>query len=540
MQKTLLLILFASWVTLSQAQPYFSLSLQCAGSQSIFALTNSTGIDSVKWNFGNGNVSNTLSAAPFTVQHPYNVAGNYTLSIQYFISGTALQKDTIIQIPGIPAPYLYDYDQCYMPLTYVANTPNASYLWSTGATTSSISVTASGTYWVKVTNQCGTGTDTGVVNFVYPPSLTIPQQIDVCGDTAITIVAGPPTNNYLWQDGSTTNTFVVNGPMQIFVYESNQCGAVYEYSTITYYAIPYLDLGPDTVLCSQSSYVLKAPFQPATTIWYDGSSDTMKVITQPGTYYVTVSNFCKVLRDTVVIDFQEPPVVNLGNDTLICGGQKVEWYVYNYGATYNWSTGATGAWTATYQPDTFWVSVQNSCGLASDTIVVQMRYIYLNIPVTDTSICVTDYYPVNVAVDSTTSYLWSDGNTNSYRNLTKPGIYYVTVSNECGTLSDTIRISTFDCNDCAKFPTGFTPNGDGKNDIFRVLTDCDIRDYNLTIYNRSGQVIFHSNDRNIGWDGTFSGMAQPIGTYVYTVTYNFWDGDSLVESSKQGQVTLIR
>lgn len=540
MNKTLSLFLLLFGVARVSAQPYFNLNLQCAGSQSTFSLNNSAGIDSVKWFYGNGNASAIIINQPFTTQHQYSSLGAYTVSITYYSAGISFQKDTGIVIYGIPTPYLYDFEQCYQQLFYNVFNPNSTYLWSNGNTTSSISVTSSGTYWVKVTNQCGTGTDTGVVNFIYPPTITLPAQIDVCGDTTVYLVAGPPTNSYLWQDGSTANSFPVSGPMQVFVYESNQCGGVYEFINVTFYAIPYLDLGPDTILCGQSSYELKATFKPANTVWYDGSSDTVKVITQPGTYYVSVSNFCKLLRDTVKIDFQNTPVVDLGNDTLICGGQMVDWYVYNYGATYDWSNGATGAWTGTYQPDTFWVKVENACGIASDTIIVKMRFIYVNIPVSDTAICVTDYYPVNIAVDSTTSYLWSDGNTNSYRNLTKPGTYYVTVTNECGALSDTIKISNYDCNDCAKFPTGFTPNGDGKNDIFRVLTDCDIRDFNLTIYNRSGQAIFSSNDKNTGWDGMYMGISQPIGTYVYTVSYNFWDGDSLIESTKQGNVILIR
>jgi gliding motility-associated-like protein len=540
MNKTLLLIILMIGVARLSAQPYFNLNLQCAGSPSTLSLTNTAGIDSVKWLYGNGFSSPIILNQPFTNTYTYNNAGSFTLSVVYYTSGLATQKDTTIVIYGIPTPYLYDFEQCYQQLTYNVFQNGCTYLWSTGATSSSITVTTSGVYWVKSTNQCGTGIDTGIVNFIYPPGPTIPAQIDLCGDTTITIIAGPESNSYLWQDGSTNNSFTITGPMQIFVYESNQCGGIYEFSTVTYYAIPYLDLGPDTVLCGQNSYELKATFKPATTVWYDGTSDTVKVITQPGTYYVMVSNFCKVLRDTVVIDFQQAPVLDLGNDTLICGGQSVEWYVYNYGATYNWSNGATGAWNGTYQPGKYWVTVENACGIASDTIEIKMRFIYVNIPVSDTEICVTDYYPVNVAVDSTTNYLWSDGNTNSYRNLTKSGIYYVTVSNECGVVSDTIRIRNFDCNDCAKYPSGFTPNGDGKNDIFRVLTDCDIRDYKLNIYNRNGQLIFSSFDKNTGWDGTFNGIPQPIGVYVFTVSYNFWDGDSLVESSKQGNITLIR
>ncbi len=533
-------MILAVWGGSLRALPTFNITTQCAGSQSSFALSNTNGIDSAYWDFGNGNTSPMMYNAPFATINLYSNSGSYTVSISYYINGVPNLKDTTIIILGTPTPSLYDFNQCYEPITYNATSLNATYLWSTGATTPTINISTSGTYWVKVTNQCGTGTDTGVVAFIYPPSQTMPIQIDLCGDTSVALIAGPLTDNYLWQDGSTNNYYIVSEPIQLSVYVNNQCGSAYEYTTVNYYAYPYLNLGPDTILCNQSSYELKAPFKPATTVWYDGSTDTVKLITQPGTYYVKVSNFCKTLYDTVTIDFQNTPHIDLGNDTTICGGQSVTWYVYNYGANYNWSNGSTVDWAGTYQPGNYWVTVENACGTVSDTVRVKMRFIYLHIPTSDTNICVNDYLPVNVAVDSTTSYLWSDGNTNSYRDLTKPGHYVVTVSNECGTLTDSIRISMYDCNYCAKFPSGFTPNNDGKNDLFHVLTDCDIRDFNLNIYNRMGGLIFSTNNKDIGWDGTYHGAAQPIGVYVYQVTYKFWDGDSLVESYGHGQVTLIR
>jgi gliding motility-associated-like protein len=541
MLKHLIALFFCIAVsTTMYAEPFFNTTIQCAGSQSSFSLSSTTNIDSVKWDFGNGISSDILITAPFAATCQYNSLGSYQLTITYYSSGIPQQKDTTIVVPGAPAPYLYDFNQCYQQITYNAASIGASYVWSNGATTPTIDITTSGTYWVNVTNGCGTGTDTAIVSFIFPPILSIPSQIELCGDTVANIIAGPSTNNYLWQDGSTSNSFTVSAPTQLFVFESNQCGSVYEYSNIVYYEVPFLNLGPDTTLCNQSSYELKANFTPATTIWYDGSDDTLKLITQPGTYYCKVSNFCKVLNDTVIIDFQNTPNLDLGNDTLICGGEYVAWDVYNYGAVYNWNTGADVPWSNTYLPGTFWVSLENACGFATDTIDVKMRFIYVDIPVSDTSICINDFYPVNVAVDSATNYLWSDGNTNSYRDLDKPGNYIVQVSNECGIVEDTINISMYDCNNCAKFPTGFTPNNDGKNDIFRVRTDCDIRDYNLYIFNRAGNMIFTSDEIDAGWDGTYDGVNQPVGAYVYRVTYNFWDGNSLVEANTQGTITLIR
>ena len=65
-------------------------------------------------------------------------------------------------------------------------------------------------------------------------------------------------------------------------------------------------------------------------------------------------------------------------------------------------------------------------------------------------------------------------------------------------------------------PNTFTPNGDGKNDIFMPMVD-GITEYEFTIYNRWGQAIFHTDDHKRGWDGTINNDPSPIDTYVYQI-----------------------
>jgi gliding motility-associated-like protein len=85
-------------------------------------------------------------------------------------------------------------------------------------------------------------------------------------------------------------------------------------------------------------------------------------------------------------------------------------------------------------------------------------------------------------------------------------------------------------------PNAFTPNGDGKNDVFLVNAyGVDLMDFR--IYNRFGQVIFESANPSFGWDGTYKGVPQPMDAYAYTLVIKFSDGQ-LVKSS--GSITLIR
>jgi gliding motility-associated-like protein len=82
----------------------------------------------------------------------------------------------------------------------------------------------------------------------------------------------------------------------------------------------------------------------------------------------------------------------------------------------------------------------------------------------------------------------------------------------------------------------FTPNGDGKNDIFTIMAR-GVNTYHMTIYNRWGELVFESYDLATGWDGTYKGSAQPSGVYVYFVAITYYNGQSI---AKTGNVTLLR
>jgi gliding motility-associated-like protein len=116
---------------------------------------------------------------------------------------------------------------------------------------------------------------------------------------------------------------------------------------------------------------------------------------------------------------------------------------------------------------------------------------------------------------------------------------YVTDTNGCtDTICKTEIISL-----PPSVPTGFTPNGDGANDVFYVFGG-PFKELSFKIYNNWGQLIFESSDATTcdghscaGWDGTYKGIDQPIGVYVWVVTATTEDGET---SKMSGDVTLLR
>ncbi len=121
--------------------------------------------------------------------------------------------------------------------------------------------------------------------------------------------------------------------------------------------------------------------------------------------------------------------------------------------------------------------------------------------------------------------------------VTQKGMLLVNVTDQWGCVAkDSIYIAANPC--CNVYlPDAFTPNGDGKNDIFRVITEGHHLISKFLITNRWGQRVFETADERQGWDGTYHGLKQDIGTYFYYLRYKCSD-DRYVD--KKGEITLIR
>lgn len=86
-------------------------------------------------------------------------------------------------------------------------------------------------------------------------------------------------------------------------------------------------------------------------------------------------------------------------------------------------------------------------------------------------------------------------------------------------------------------PNAFTPNGDGKNDVFKLINVKGAQLIEFKIFNRWGTVMFNTVDAEEGWDGRYRNQEQPIGVYGYGIRIKYADG--IIETYR-GTVTLIR
>lgn len=158
--------------------------------------------------------------------------------------------------------------------------------------------------------------------------------------------------------------------------------------------------------------------------------------------------------------------------------------------------------------------------------------------------CVGDTIKMQAARDSSYNYDWSpsnyfiDNNSDTvHMRVAGTGFIFLRAFNKWGcTDFDTSFISTGACCN-AILPDAFTPNGDGRNDVFRVVTGGEHQVLMFVVKNRWGKTLFTTTDQYTGWDGTYHNQKQDYGMYFYFLKYKCQDGTEL---EKKGSFLLIR
>ncbi|PSL34616.1 T9SS type B sorting domain-containing protein [Chitinophaga ginsengisoli] len=118
------------------------------------------------------------------------------------------------------------------------------------------------------------------------------------------------------------------------------------------------------------------------------------------------------------------------------------------------------------------------------------------------------------------------------------GWYRYTVSDSHGCIVEGQAGIEMETRDCAVYiPTAFSPNRDGMNDVFKVKVNDAVTAFRLAVYGRWGNLVFETNDPEIGWDGAQKGMYLPAGSYVWALTYTDSKGQPM---KQQGSLVLIR
>ncbi|HEX2684178.1 MAG TPA: T9SS type B sorting domain-containing protein [Ferruginibacter sp.] len=489
----------------------------------------------------------------------YGPGCNFTnIAIQW--SGP-LQRSTF-GLPTFIQSYFYPLDSFTHTVTCQSLTANFNYIaaanvtsvkWdfgdpaSGGNNTSTLNnpvhiFSAPGNYVVKLIKFTNCGTDTISKNLTTNAiDLDLGPDIIVCGNTSVILNSSGTgsTNTFLWQDGSTNPTYTAAASGLYWVEARNSAGCIKRDSiNVSFKPIPVFNLGPDASICAGDALTLNATVAGATSyLWNTGATSSSIQANQAGIYWCEVNNGGCSFRDSLsIISIKPAPVVNLGADQTLCEGITVRLDATFAGATYLWQDGNTNPVYTVNAQGTYHVRLDLDGCRRSDTVKVNYTLKPAINLGPDQIICQGKTIVLKPQVDPSMQLTWQDNSSGPTYSVTQPGTYSLTAVNNCGSSYDEVKFTPGTCT--IYIPSAFTPNNDGNNDVFKVLGTDLVSQFTLRIFNRYGQVIFETSDKNRGWDGKVKGSPSSPGGYVYVVKYkdNVWPDPQVI----QGSFILLR
>lgn len=357
----------------------------------------------------------------------------------------------------------------------------------------------------------------------------------------ITTIAGNGSSGYTGDGGPAINATFFR-PTQIL---SDAMGNLYIADARNHVIrkispCPKIFLGKDTSICKSKPIELNAGNKHTSFQWSTGATTQTIRTDIPGTYTVEArnGNNC-VAKDTIVIQQHPVTQMNWQKDSVICAGASIVLNTPANATAIQWQDGSTSSSYTIQQPGKYWVALtdQHNCP-ASDTIVINKTILPPpDFLIDDTTFCSFDAVTLQPMV-SFAAHLWSTGSTTSSIEINKAGTYWLQVQDKYNCKwKETIVASHKECKRFIKFPNSFTPNNDGKNDVFKPVVEGNLAFYRMTIFNRWGQKVFETNNWQTGWNGSLQGALQNSGTYVWMITYQL-PGAPL--KTEKGVLTLLR
>jgi gliding motility-associated-like protein len=455
------------------------------------------------WNFGNSQDPNNTSTIR-NPSHTYTTTG--TKNVQMIVRSSLGCVDTVskaIQILDKPPLSVAFKDTliCAGDTLRLQATGTGNMTWTpdaniTGANTSNPLVfpATSTNYFVRLDQGGCINNDTVKVNVVNFVTLQVRSDTTICLTDSVRLIATGNGLSYTWSPNATIGNPNIQNPMArpqqptryTVISRIGKCSASGS-MLVTPIPYPVANAGADTTICFDSFAQLRGSMQASSFSWSNASSltnaNTLTPIARPPTttrYILTVFDNLgcpKPVRDTVLVTVLPKIFPFAGNDTSVVAGQPLQ---------FNAMGGIDYLWTP-------------ATGLSSNNIV----------------------NPVGMY----------NGSFDSIR-------YRVYVYDEAGCVdSSFITVKIFKTEPQVFVPSAFTPNKDGKNDLFRPIAVGLTKIEYFRVFNRWGQLVFSTTINGHGWDGKINGMEQGTGTFVWLVKGVDYTGKSVFH---KGTVTLIR
>ena len=459
------------------------------------------------------------------------------------------------------------------------NTNNTwGHIWNSGATTPYLIADTPGLYWVNYRKSpCTTYVDTFKLLFLSGPLPQVTITASCAGSDngkASVISAATDTNTYtfVWANAA-GDTLSLSDSLVAAAAGSYTLRITSVFcDTILQVSIPEVDykvsFNSNDILCEDTDMQLQntSPNHFTSFLWNFGDGNISNLLNpliryaDPGTYEITLTGTGPICSDTLKKQIVIDPLLSGHFETdrdSICTGEAIVFTVEGDSTLQRqyWEFGDGVSFNSTFESNTShaydragrWpVTLAATYRACPATFHADTVHIF---PVPkvdlgpDTFLCLDGraFHLKNKVLleEGNYQYAWNTGSTDSVLKIVHPGTYKLSITAAPLGCSNTETVEVR--KDCyIDMPNVFTPNGDGLNDYFfpRQLLSRSLAQFEMYVYNRWGQVVFHTRENNgRGWDGRFNNTEQPGGVYLYTVTATI---EGRGAERYEGNVTLLR
>lgn len=415
-------------------------------------------------------------------------------------------------------------------------------------------------------NNCR-DTDQVVITAMPSPTANAGTDRSVCENLNVTL-AGSGGNTGMWypatglsNPNSYTPSLTVTGTIvyNLVVTDNNGCSDTDDVKIMALPS-PVANAGADTMGCLGDTMTLTGT-GGLTYQWYGSNipilspntATTKTVIAMSGKAFLVVTN-AQGCRDTDDVDITlYVPEFKVPGAWQVCEGDTLQ-LMASGGTAYSWypATGLseTNIGNPVVKPTadiTYHLAVSESFCSTSDTFEVKINVREkpsLDVVKSGDVDCSNGY--VTLGATGAAEYVWSPSSTLSSSTVPSPIArpfsttqYTVIGKNQYG-CSDTGRVTVKfeDLGPVALItPDVFSPNGDGKNDCYRVHVKVPYNSFEFAIYDRWGKQAFFTEDPKMCWDGIYSGLPAELGTYFYYLRIKT---EACGEVFRKGDIELVR
>jgi gliding motility-associated-like protein len=257
--------------------------------------------ESITLNPGNGFKRYAWSTGSTASSIVVNNSGVYSVAATAF--NNCVSKDTLsITVKTTPMFSLgNDTVMCADQRLVLQPEVSGNYIWQNGTTGKQQTVSSPGLYWLKVSNDICSYTDSITVGIKPSPTVTLPPDTTLCDGASLVLSIMQPGASYLWNDGDIKSTKTVSGTGTYSItLTRNRCQGT-DTINIVQLQSPVFHLGRDVAICMGDVYSLHVESGNVDYRWQDGSEVSKFDVKQAGTYYVTGSNYCGTYTDTIKV-----------------------------------------------------------------------------------------------------------------------------------------------------------------------------------------------------------------------------------------------